>query len=136
MAAVVPMPNTEMTLLGRIYQPLTDFSVLDATKEQLTKAIDDGLAAQKSQYGTMYNDTAFSASIFSLQTGESLWQYHYEAPALPEESFTKGKITEDSIYRIGSITKATTMYTWLVGLGESTFYDPITKYIVSSDVIS
>lgn len=132
MAAVVPMPNTEMTLLGRIYQPLSNFSVLDATKEQLTKTFDAALAAQMSEdYGAMYNDTAFSAQIFSLRTGEALWQYHYEAPALPPESYTKGKITEDSIYRIGSITKATTIYTWLVGLGDSNFYDPITKYIVS-----
>lgn len=131
-AAVVEMPSTDMSILGRIYQPLPEFSgsIFDEARDQLTKALDEAIATGESAYGAMYNHTAFSASVFSLKTGESVFDYHYQAPDLPPESYTKGKISEDTIYRIGSLTKATTIYVWLVGIGESGWMDPITKYLV------
>ena len=131
MAALVPFPKTDLSLLGRIYRGLPDFNStrFDDARDQLTKFIEAGIATGETEYGKTANDTAFSMSIFSLKTGESIFEYHYEAPALSPESYTKGKLTEDTIYRTGSLGKAMTIYTWLVGLGDAAYSDPITKYI-------
>lgn len=82
-------------------------------------------------YGAFDNQgTSFSASVFSLVSDEPLFEFHFEAPTL-EGSYTKGKLTEDTIYRTGSLGKLLTIYTWLVDIGDSIYMDPITKYVVS-----
>ncbi|KAK5172114.1 uncharacterized protein LTR77_003752 [Saxophila tyrrhenica] len=130
-AAFLKMPRTDMAALGNIYLPVTDFSskIFDEARQTLTSQIDKALAAGDSEYGPLFNNTAFSASVFSLKTGKSIFEYHYEAPTLGKGSYTKGKLTEDTIYRTGSLGKLLLIYTWLVNLGESAYLDPITKYI-------
>lgn len=136
MAAHAPLPNTDLALLGRVYRALSTFnnSRLQEAGAQLTKFFEDGLAAGETEYGRTSNATSFSVSVFGLKAGESIFEYYYEAPELPVSSYTKGKLTEDTIYRTGSLGKAMTVYTWLATLGDKLDSDPITKYIVSTMV--
>jgi hypothetical protein len=132
MAATVKMPNTDMAVLGNIYLPVSDYSnsIFDNARQTLTNLIEDAIATGKSKYGPMFNNTAFSASVFSLKTGEPIFEYNFEAPELPKSSYTKGRLSENTIYRTGSLGKLLTIYTWLANLGDSMYMDPITKYIV------
>ena len=121
-----------MAVLGNIYLPMSDFSsnIFDDARQDLTRLIEDAIANGDSDYGPMFNDTAFSASVFSLKTGEVIFDYHYEAPVLGKESYTKGTLSDDTIYRTGSLGKLMTVYVWLVDLGSANWQDPITNYIV------
>lgn len=126
-------PKIDLALLGPIYAPATNNSLqpwIEAAK-QATDAINDIIATGNSTYGPLDNQgTSFSASVFSLTSDEPLFEFHFEAPTL-NGSYTKGKLSENTIYRTGSLGKLLTVYTWLVDIGDSVYLDPITKYVVS-----
>jgi hypothetical protein len=75
------------------------------------------------------NTTSFSLDIFSVHEEETLFSYHYNAPGL--SNATEGVKTVDSntIYRLGSVSKLLTVYTFLSTVGDMTFNEPITKYM-------
>jgi hypothetical protein len=134
-AAAIPTdPKIDLALIGPIYPPATDNSLqawADA-KQQATDAINQVIATGNNSYGPFDNQgTSFSASVFSLTSDKPLFEFHFEAPTL-NGSYTKGKLTENTIYRTGSLGKLMTVYTWLVDIGDEVFLDPITKYIVGS----
>ncbi|MCJ1430325.1 hypothetical protein MMC29_008243 [Sticta canariensis] len=71
--------------------------------------------------------TSFSINFFSIHESESIFQHHVTASQLNTSS-TK-IVDENSVYRIGSITKVLTVLELLL-LGERVrFDDPITKYV-------
>jgi hypothetical protein len=132
--AIPDDPKIDLTLLGPIYPPSTNTSLqawADA-KQQATDAINKIIATGNSTYGPLDNQgTAFSASVFSLASDEPLFEFHFEAPTL-NGSYTKGKLTENTIYRTGSLGKLLSIYTWLVDIGDDVYSDLITKYVVST----
>jgi hypothetical protein len=131
-AEFIKMPKSDGAAHGNIYLPLTNFSnsIIEEARQNVTNQIEQAIAAGDSKYGPITDDTSFSATVFSLKTGEAIFGYHYEAPKLGKESYTKGKLSDSTIYRTGSIGKLLTMYTWLVDLGDWMYYDPITKFVV------
>ena len=133
-SALVPVAfaKIDLTVLGPSYQPPKgfDFQAFDDAKSQATTALNQIIATGNSTYGPLDTQgTSFSASVFSLSSNEPLYEFHFEAPGLAG-SYTKGKLSENTIYRTGSLGKLLTTYTWLVDIGDDIFLDPITKYIV------
>lgn len=128
-----PLPKTDLAIYGPIYQPAANasFEAFVDARAQATQAIEQVIATGNSTYGPfdLSLPNSFSASVFLLNSDEPIFEYHYEAPGL-NGSYTKGKLTEDTIYRTGSLGKLMTIYTWLVDIGDSVFTDPITKYVV------
>jgi len=127
-------PENALTLLGPVYQATTNSSwpqyanAASQAHDALSKAIATGMSA----YGAIDNQsTSFSISVFSATDNSTIFYFHFEAPGL-NGSYTRGKLTDDTIYRTGSIGKLLTIYTWLVDIGDSVFLDPITKYVVSA----
>jgi hypothetical protein len=129
----IHLPETDLSLLGPIYLPVNNFSssaFQDAAKT-VKSAIDDALATGNSTFSPFDNvTTSFAASVYDLNTGESIWDYYWAGPEL-KGSLSKGALTEDTIFRSGSLGKLFTVYTWLVDIGDDVWFDPITKYIVS-----
>ncbi|KAK5050904.1 hypothetical protein LTR84_003463 [Exophiala bonariae] len=124
-------PKIDLALLGPIYQPAANssFKAFDDARAQATEAIKQIISSGNSTYGPFDQDTtSFSVSVFSKNDDALLFEFHYEASEL-NGSYTKGSLTENTIYRTGSLGKLMTVYTWLVNIGDSVFSDPITKYI-------
>jgi CubicO group peptidase (beta-lactamase class C family) len=131
--AAFSLPTTDLALLGPVYQAQLDPSA-DAFAKAATQASDavkKAVTSGNTSYGLLDTQgTSFSASVFIVGSDKPLFEYHFEAPGL-NGSYTKGKLTEDTVYRTGSLAKLFTMYVWMVDIGDSVFNDPITKYIVS-----
>lgn len=128
------LPLTDQPLIGRVYLPPANgsFSAFDDARTRAKAWIDQALATGDSEYGAIdTQETSFSISVFSTDSNETLFTYHYEAPLL-NGSLTRGKLTDDTIYRTGSLGKLLSVYQFLVDVGDNVFLDPITKYIVSS----
>jgi hypothetical protein len=126
------LAKIDLSLLGPIYQPAAShtFHAFDDAKAQATEALNQIIATGNSIYGPLDNQgTSFSASVFDLTSNEPLFEFHIEAPTLIG-SYTKGKLTENTTYRTGSLGKLFTLYAWLVDIGDCIFTDPITKYVV------
>lgn len=131
--AVVFDQPIDITLLGPIYLPAAKRSLQawDDAVTQANAALNDIIQTGNSTYGPFDNQgTSFSASVFDLTTNRPLFDFHFEAPQL-NGSYTKGKLTDNTIYRTGSLGKLLTMYAWMIDVGDSVFTDPITKYVVS-----
>ncbi|KAL6252772.1 hypothetical protein RBB50_000491 [Rhinocladiella similis] len=121
----------DLAALGPVYQPAANHSyqAFATAKQQATDAINQLIATGNNTYGAFDNQgTSFSASVFDLTSNEYLFEFHFEAPGL-NGSYTKGKLSENTIYRTGSLGKLLTIYNWLVDIGDEVYLDPITKYV-------
>lgn len=79
----------------------------------------------KNTAGAASNSSAYSASFFSLYNSNPLFQVHYTPPT----PIGVAKVDSNSIYRIGSVTKVLTVWTFLIEAGDAYFGDSITKYV-------
>lgn len=96
----------------------------------IEKAIADAISTGVTSYGDMdASSTSFSLEIYSINEEEPLFTYHYDAPGLANSTDGVKKIDSDSIYRLASISKMLTVYTFLASVGDVSFNEPITKYI-------
>jgi hypothetical protein len=73
--------------------------------------------------------TSFSVELFSAHDPKSLFQYHHSAGSLVNSTSGVKKVDSNSIYRIGSISKLFTVYTFLIESGDVKFNEPVTKYV-------
>jgi CubicO group peptidase (beta-lactamase class C family) len=108
-----------------ISRPLAGTAAIAATIQNITGLIDavlaEGLISD--------NDTSFSVDIYSLHDGGSLFTYHYSAPNLQHATEGVTSVDSNSIYRIGSISKVFTVYTYLASSGDISWNEPVTKYV-------
>lgn len=76
-----------------------------------------------------YNTTTFSLDVFSSHSSNSQFTYHYVAPAAALSPESVKQVNSNTVYRVGSVSKAWTVYIWLLAAGDTAFNDPITKYV-------
>jgi len=82
--------------------------------------------------GVLANETSYSIEIFSTAPETpTVFEWHHTAALMGQLNSTAGvrKADRDAVYRLGSLTKIFTVYTWLALDGDSKFNDPITKYV-------
>lgn len=75
------------------------------------------------------NLTSFSVDFYSLQDSGSVFTYHLSSPELAESSEGVQQVDSNTIYRVGSISKVFTVYTYLASVGDLTWNQPITRYV-------
>lgn len=80
------------------------------------------------------NSTSWSIEVFSANPDTpTLFEWHHTAPELAaatgNNSFGVKKVDGDTVYRLGSLTKVFTVYTWLAQDGMDKWNEPITKYV-------
>lgn len=81
--------------------------------------------------GAISNSSTFVIDVFSTVTNTSLYTYTYEAedPKL-NQTTVGGRLNDQTIFRIGSVSKLFTVYSILAHSGGlSVFDEPVTKYI-------
>lgn len=120
-------------LLGPVFPPPLHPSTSSSMKtaiESIQKSIDDAIAAGNSSYGPLDgSSTSFSVQIFSSHEEDALYTYHYNAPGLADSTDGVKTIDDNSLYRIGSVSKLFTMYIFLAAAGDRVWMEPITKFI-------
>jgi CubicO group peptidase (beta-lactamase class C family) len=78
--------------------------------------LDDGLRA---------NDTAWTVALFSSKEKKTLYEQYYT----PSIDVGVAAVSEHSIFRIASISKVFSVWSFLIEVGDERFSDPITKYV-------
>lgn len=82
-----------------------------------------------------YNTTtSFSIGIFSASEPDLLWQYHHSTVLLANGTQGTRQVDADSIYRIGSISKLLTVFTFLIAEGDGKWSDPVIKHLPELDL--
>ncbi|OJD17179.1 hypothetical protein AJ78_02723 [Emergomyces pasteurianus Ep9510] len=75
------------------------------------------------------SNTSFSINIFSSYEDKLLYEYHHDAPGLKGSIAEGQKLNGDTMYRIASISKAITVYTFLIEAGFKYFNCPIARLV-------
>lgn len=132
-ASITLLPTIDQALIGPVYLPPANvsFQAFSEASSNLRESINKAIQTGNSSFGPVDTQTtSFSASIFSAASNETLFDFHFEAPQL-KGSYTKGRLTDATVYRTGSLGKLLTIYAFLVDIGDRVYLDPITKYVVS-----
>jgi len=67
--------------------------------------------------------------VFDASSPSALFSYQYTAPTLRNGTQGVQAVTEDSVYRIGSLSKLITAYTFLLAAGPKYWEYPVTKFL-------
>ncbi|KAH8657601.1 beta-lactamase/transpeptidase-like protein [Tricladium varicosporioides] len=96
----------------------------------LTQTLDQTIKSGNSRYGPFETlNTSFALEIFSTSESQPLFTKYYTAPSVAShKAGTKG-VDTNTIFRIGSLTKLLTAYTWLIHDTDIKFTSPITKFL-------
>lgn len=128
-------PPFPCPLLGADFPPPTNLSSSSTVREaanNLTDLLNTTIITGNSTHGpSQLNTTSISLSVFS--TGDlansTFFEYHYTSPTLANVTEGVKSVDSNSIYRIGSVSKLFTVYTFLAEVGETHWREPVTKYI-------
>ncbi|KAF3066495.1 putative beta-lactamase-like 1 [Daldinia childiae] len=73
---------------------------------------------------------SISVQVFSANEPEPLFSLSHTAPNLAHQKSTGvKKVDENTVFRLGSLTKIYTIYSFLINAGDKLWNEPITKYV-------
>ncbi|CEF79704.1 hypothetical protein FGSG_04656 [Fusarium graminearum PH-1] len=112
-------------LLGPIFPPVNDPLESDTVLDAIVHL--NATFESFDHNGTFDKlNTTFYLQAFS--TSNTLFQYGY-VPSSMKDFLTSEAINEDTVFRIGSVSKLFTVYTLLAEVGMKYMNDPVTKWI-------
>ncbi|KAI9826781.1 MAG: hypothetical protein M1819_007252 [Sarea resinae] len=127
----ISFASTNSPILGPVFPKPTNLSsspIFDAATLNFTKLVNQAIAGENSTYGPLdAQNTSFSVGLFSVDEPGLLFQYHHSAPSLALEGVQT--VDADSVYRLGSVSKLLTVYTWLIQDGFLRWNQPITELV-------
>jgi hypothetical protein len=120
-------------LLGPVFPPpqmLKTSQTFSSMVSHLSAQLKDNLATGSTPFGN-FTPNASSASISILSTSQEtpLFSFHFTSSALNSSAGGTTNVTGDSIFRIGSISKLFTVYTFLLNGGIAHWNRPVTDYV-------
>ncbi|KAK5628829.1 hypothetical protein RRF57_004544 [Xylaria bambusicola] len=107
-------------LAGPGFPPPSQLSNSSALSQSITKF--ERLFRGTSLKG---NDTAWAVALFSSKENKTLYEHYYTPPV----DIGVSRVDRDSIFRIGSVTKIFSVWSFLIEVGDEYFLEPVTKYI-------
>lgn len=109
--------------------PSTSNAIRLATK-QLTNRLNAALDQAAASGLLDANTTSFGLNVYSIhEPASSLYTYFHNGRDFAHPVSGVAKVGEDTIFRIGSLSKLFTVYLYLMSVGDASWHDPITKYI-------
>lgn len=119
---------------GPVYEKRYDFRDSDSMQAAIANLTATFTAwDQNNSSAIRANTTSYSIEVFSTsEENPLLFSWHHTAASLAEATKNTSGVREtgpDAVYRLGSLTKVFTVYTWLVQDGDVKWNEPITKYV-------
>ncbi|KUJ16559.1 beta-lactamase/transpeptidase-like protein [Mollisia scopiformis] len=120
---------TNCPLMGPTFpkpQYLSKSAVLNAAIQNLTSLF----TAIDADNSTGSYNNSYSIQVFSTTSSTPLFEHSHTAQNLTNQNTTGvTKVDADTVFRIGSPTKAFAIYAFLIAAGDVYFNEPVTKYI-------
>jgi CubicO group peptidase (beta-lactamase class C family) len=120
---------TNCPLMGPIFPKPQNLS-MSASMQAAVQNLTATFAQRDADNSTGALTNSYSIQVFSASDPTPLFQHYHTAPNLP--SFNSTGVTQvdaDTIFRIGSLTKIFTIYTFLAEAGDVHFNSPITDFV-------
>jgi hypothetical protein len=113
--SVRPQITTNCPILGPVFPASPIVCASDAVKSA-TAAFPGILQAALANTLPDNVTTSFSINVFTGYGNHSIFNFHYAAPGL-NGSLPSGELNGGTVYRIGSLSKLLTVYTYLDQVG-------------------
>jgi hypothetical protein len=103
---------------------------LKSALRALNNTLNAALGPDGSKYGMLDNQsTTFIVDMYSIHSSESLYTFTFNAPDFSNASVGVSKVNEDTVFRLGSMSKMLSVWNFLIAAGDSSWNDPVTKYV-------
>lgn len=120
-------------LLGPVFPPASGLCAASSFQNalrNLTTTLDYSTKTGETRYGVYpSNSSSFSIGVFDAATPGGLFSYQYSSPELQNGTEGTKHVSEDSIYRVGSLSKLITIYLFLIEAGSKYWNHPITEFV-------
>ncbi|CZR51197.1 uncharacterized protein PAC_01072 [Phialocephala subalpina] len=109
---------------------LSSSQTFQSALANLTQTLSQSISSGNTSYGPLdVVNTSFSIELFSTHEFTPLFTNQFTAPTLATAKYGVKNVTADTTFRIGSLTKLFTVYTFLIQAGDKKWNDLVTKYI-------
>jgi hypothetical protein len=129
----VAQAQTIWPLIGPVFPPpknLSSSNALQSAIPNLTQLLHQTKSTGKSSYGPFDSaNTSYSVELFSTYESAPLFTNQFTAPSVAEAQYGAKSVDSNTVFRIGSLTKLFTVYSFLIEAGDAKFSEPITKYL-------
>jgi len=78
------------------------------------------------------NESAWAVAVFSIHDEEPLYEKYFT----PAYNVSVAQVDRDSVFRIASVSKVFSVWSFLMEVGDEHFNDPITRYIPELAAVS
>lgn len=78
------------------------------------------------------NETAWAVAVFSTHDDEPLYERYFT----PDYNISVAQVDRDSIFRIASVSKVFSVWSFLIEVGDEHFNDPIIRYVPELAAVS
>jgi CubicO group peptidase (beta-lactamase class C family) len=133
-AATTALAGPNCPPLGPVYEKPNNFNTSSAIQAAIANLTATFTAwDQNNSSAIRANTTSYSIEVFSTSKEHPVvFEWHHTAASLEAAATnTSGvrKTDANAVYRLGSLTKIFTVYTWLAQDGDAKWNEPITKYV-------
>ncbi|KAM0512332.1 hypothetical protein ACHAPE_009028 [Trichoderma viride] len=135
LAALGPaaLAKTDQKLLGPSFTPPSNIlssNVIQQAVLNVTNALNNAVRTGESIFGSFNSSTtSFSLTAISQLDSLPILDFHHTSGSLNISAGSTSKITSDTVYRIGSVSKLFTVYALLLNNGTSHWNRPVTEFI-------
>lgn len=125
---------TDCGFLGPVYPPppnLANTKAIQDAKNAFTRLMDSAMRNGSTAWGPVdAANSSISFAVFSTQSDQLLSEYHHLGSSPGTKAhLTGGKLDGDTVYRLGSVTKLLSVYTFLAKVGPKYWSEPVTNYV-------
>lgn len=122
-----------LSLLGPVVPPplnLGSVGMMHPVLANLSDTLNTAFRDHEGFASSMSGEDSVSITVLSTDAGNtSLFDFHYSSSNLNESAGSTLNVTQDSVYRIGSISKLFIAYMLLVNYGWEYWDRPVTDFI-------
>ncbi|KAB8232105.1 serine hydrolase domain-containing protein [Aspergillus alliaceus] len=121
-------------LLGPVYPAPKQFSnntTFDAAAQKISNKLDEAIRSAFGSQNPVFdaNATSLALQIFSVEDSTPLLQYYYTSTLTQTATTGVRVVDENTVFRIGSVTKLLTVFLFLIEKGNVLFHEPVIKYV-------
>ena len=120
-------------LIGPDFPPpqnLSSSKTFQSAVSNLTQLLQQAISVENTSYGPFDSaNSSYSIEIFSACESAPLFTTHFTSPAVAKYRDGVKNVDSNTVFRIGSLTKLITVYTFLIETGDARFNDPVANYV-------
>ncbi|OTA01294.1 beta-lactamase-like protein [Trichoderma parareesei] len=129
----ISFAQTNQVLQGPAFDPPSHLSrskLIQEAVSEVTKSLNEAIHSGTNPFGSFNSSTtSFSLTAASRLDSSPIIDFHHTSGSLNLSAGSTSKVTGDTVYRIGSVSKLFTVYALLLNNGTKYWNRPITDFI-------